>query len=181
MICPGDNLQTMGGPRGWFGVGGDHYTTGGKVGCQNRPIILSYGAHAAVKRVLLTKGKSPLAFFSIFCANLYVSRVWDIRHMGWVELLDKDGGEETWAKTVPAVWSVDTWNLWAAVMLIFYHQWMIVWAILCKIIIFLIFIMGTGTNDGRLTAELAQKGVFSPWHDYDQCSSLFWLPWLSLS
>ena len=74
MIYAGDNLQTMGGPRGWFGVGGT--TTGGKVGCQNRPIILSYGAHAAVKRVLLP------VFFSIFFANLYVSRVWDIRHVG---------------------------------------------------------------------------------------------------
>ena len=84
-------------------------TTGGKVGCQNRPIILSYGAHAAVKRVLLP------VFFSIFFANLYVSRVGDVRHVGWVELLDKDGGQETWSQTVPAVWSVDTWNLWATV------------------------------------------------------------------
>ena len=49
----------------WGGVGGT--TTGGKVGCQNRPIILSYGAHAAVKRVLLTKGKLSLDFFNIMC------------------------------------------------------------------------------------------------------------------
>ncbi len=61
--------------------GGGGATTGGKVGCQNRPIILSYGAHAAVKRVLLTKGKLSLAFSQYFVqtcmsAELGISAMW---------------------------------------------------------------------------------------------------------
>ena len=82
MICPGDNLQTMGGPRGWFGGGGT--TIGGKVGCQNRPIILSYGAHAAVKRVLLFQDSLSLAFSQYFVQTC-MSAEFGISAM-WVEL-----------------------------------------------------------------------------------------------
>ena len=59
-------------------------TTGGKVGCQNKPIILSYGAHAAVKRVLLFQDSLSLAFSQYFVQTC-MSAEFGISAM-WVEL-----------------------------------------------------------------------------------------------